>query len=655
MRIDRYNRADFNFSSFATDIKKLFPLDTGKSYFSSSLVAVKPGQTSMAHMHHDTEIFLIVKGQGAVSSNEKCEDITEGDVIYFDPYTIHAISNHSQQKDLLYLTIWWQDSQQYLNQEFKKNTASKLITYVYSAAPTPNGDLHLGHLAGPYLAADIYKRFHGKLCKEKVYHFCGVDENQSYPQFLAKKKGIALDDLLDKFASLIEESLNMIHIELDGFIRPRLSQKCGLIVQDLFNKLVQQNLITELAGEVWYCEDCQEYLHEAYLKGKCPHCQEFASSGGCESCNLYFEEIQILEPKCAYCQSNPQKKTIRRWYFALNHYKEELLRLYNHPHINALAKTYFTKVFKQDFYNIPISHLGNWGRRIETFDGKKIAIYSYFEILARYLVAKPVITVQDSQIIQFLGIDNSFWRLVFFPAILLATNEKDKLNYSIVNEFYQLEHKKFSTSREHAIWIRDILKSYQPDVVRLYLCYTRPEFGKTNFSSEEFESFISNELEAKWQNFIEILDANLDNFGRIPPEPGLWSSYQYHYFQWLQRLKDYIIGYYQAELFSPKAIAEQLCRLLAEARQFFASDQSPSDEPTDLPYYKTKVALGLLSLKLLAILVYPIMSEFSLSIFTQLKISEDGRDLKFALSWLQSNQAVDNLTFNFRNNNVRST
>ena len=652
MWIERYNRANFSFSTFATDVKKLIPLDAERNNFDSALVAVKPGKITIIHMHHDAEIFLIVRGHGEVISHEQQESINEGNIIYLRPYTEHAICNYSQDEDLIYLTIWWENPKLYTAMAIQSDKKERKITYIYSASPTPNGDLHVGHLSGPYLASDIYKRFHQDLRKENIYHLCGVDESQSYPQLLADKRGVPLNEVLDQFTDQIQTSLRLARIEMDGFVRPRNSQKCKKLTQSLFNQLVDTNLLFERSCEAWFCENCKHYLHESYLRGICPHCKENASGGGCEACNLYYEEGAILSPSCAYCEKNPKKRLIHRWHFLLETYREDLLRLHNQPHTNPLARSYVARVFKHTLPNIPINHLGNWGEKIQAPNGKEIAIYSYFELLSRYLAAKPEgKTNSKTQIIQFLGIDNSFWRLVFLPALLIAAGQKDLLRYSIVNEFYEMEHKKFSTSRHHAIWVKDLMLTYAVDVARLYICYTRPENGRTNFSLIELDNFICTELVAKWQDLIDLLNTKLDTFNRIAPKPGLWSSRQHHYFEWLQQHKNYLEKYYQAEAFSPQSVALQLCRLVEEVRQFIKLEQPLDEEGTQSAYYKTTIALGLLSLKLLAILAYPIMPGFGQCILSQLR--EKGipyLDSEQVFTWVQSQHAIEKLTFDFKDN-----
>ncbi len=648
MRIERFNRAAFTFSTLATDVKNVVPAGKERNSFSSALVAVKPGKTSMPHMHHDAEIFFIVKGDGGVISQGKSEKVSVGDTIYFQPYTEHSICNYSRNEDLIYLTIWWENPRLYLGGATKANNKENRVTYIYSAAPTPNGDLHIGHLAGPYLAADVYKRFHRELCKKEVFHVCGVDENQSYPHYMSQISGIPLDIVLDQLVDQIQTSLQLAKINIDSFVRPRYSQKCTQLTQDVFNKLIELNLLTESLSEAWFCDHCDQYLHEAYLHGTCPYCREDSSGSVCEACNLYYEESSILDPSCACCKNTPQKKTISRWFFLLETYKDALLQLHNQPHTHPLIRSYVLDVFETPLPNIPITHLGNWGKKINAPDGKEIAIYSYFELLSRYLTAKPEnFAISNEQIIQFLGVDNRFWRLILFPALLLAYGCNDLRLYSIANQFYELDNRKFSTSKKHVIGIKELVNDYSIDAVRLYICYTRPESVRTNFSLLEFKKFIHTELVEKWQTLIVLLNKSLNNFNWLAPEPGLWSNCQLHYFEWLQQHKIYIEKHYQVETFSPKAISRQLCLLVDEALQFIMFEQPLCEGKIQISYYRTTIALGLLSLKILAILAYPIMPVFSTSILKQLGENAFPLILDSALVWVQSKRRINQLVFDF--------
>jgi methionyl-tRNA synthetase len=511
--------------------KSLYPWDQIVSTpFKSSMVNVKPFIKTTPQLHHEAEVLFIIKGQGRAYIDEEIYEVSFGDTLYLPPFIKHSVENIVSHEDLTYISIWWEDAALHKKLTHQTQDPKNKKIHILSPLPTPNGDLHVGHLAGPYLAADACARYL-KLKGRSVKHISGLDEHQSYPALQAKKMSTSTHAIIEEFCPAIRDSLKKLGITHDEFVRPTLSKNHEIKAKAIFSKLYSAGKIYVKKSTQFYCSNCSIYVYEAFLKGNCPYCFNESSGWGCENCVRFFEESSLVDPICNVCNQQPELKEVERLYFALSEYQKNLKSLYYDIKISPFVRRYLYEVLANPLPDIPISHYGDWGTAVDLprLEGQRF--YARFEMLARYFAGIPENNIsfaekKSVEIVLFFGFDNAFARGVVFPALLLAYDEKTILPKAfIANYYYNLEGKKFSTSRKHTVHINELLEKTSIDATRFFLALDRPETRETNFTFSNFIETINKKLEplVKWLNGLHY--ALVNDFKSFAPEAGLWLDY----------------------------------------------------------------------------------------------------------------------------------
>lgn len=393
--------------------------------------------------------------------------------------------------------------------------------------PTPNGNLHLGHIAGPFLAGDVFSRFR-RAQGDEVLYTTGTDDNQSYVVTAAAKKGCDPAELCRTSTQEIEVALKDMQIEMDGFapFDAEYRETCVKFLTELND-----------AGKFTWRE--REFLvrpngdalFEAHVKGKCPICLAGTSGGLCETCGHPNNYAEILDPTCAI---DPNERLARRSHrilvFELEKYRERLSRYYEEkracwrPHICRLMAELLSKPLPE----FPVTYPGSWGIPAPFRGAEGQVINAWAEGMPASMYCTAIAgrnrgmkhgaadelwkAEHGYRLVYFLGFDNSYFWGMSHLALLMATDGKYILPETIVpNEFYELENEKFSTSKGHVIWASDLAKEFEIDAIRFHLCWTNPEHHRTNFSRRELVKLLSERLVPLWASLVE-------NMSELPPE-----------------------------------------------------------------------------------------------------------------------------------------
>ncbi len=524
------------------------------------------------------------------------------------------------------------------------NNDSDQLFLVIAPPPTPNGDLHIGHLSGPYSAADIVSRQRRQQGK-KGLSAAGTDRNQSYVEMKAEQTGKTVEEVAVGFNEKIQATLAAANINFDIWTVPTQDSLAAEITQETFRQLYEDGHIVAREVDTLHCEASGRYPFEAYAGGICPHCGTPSNGTTCENCGKINDSVDLIDPVCNSCPSTEvTKKKVKRFYFPLEPFRQKLIDFYSKVNMNGRLKSFVENVLSSELPDMPVSHITDYGIPVplDGFENQKI--FSWFELacfhyegidhLSRRLSAdkKPYNECQindDMEMIYCFGFDNTHHYVVFFPAVFMASRYDIKMpDTFMVNEFYQLDHAKFSTSRNHAIWGKDLLKEAPADLVRLYLSHTRPETEQTNFTLKEFNDFIANEIQAHWQPWLTGLSKKVQSqfAGQAPAAQKTQADWLKNHKSFLQQLDSIIANCtaaFDSTDISTQRLTRQLCELVRISKRFSASEGFLFQNGTLTEEYKTAVALELSAAQLLAKLSWSIMPDFASYLLQQLG-TQDG-------------------------------
>jgi methionyl-tRNA synthetase len=377
------------------------------------------------------------------------------------------------------------------------------VTVVVAPPPTPNGPLHLGHLAGPFLAADVAARA-ARARGERVLTVCGMDNSQNYVRSKAIREQRPVDELLADYTERIHRAFANAGLEYDVFIDPSAPGYADDIAA-MLGELVERDAITLSDVELYECGECNATMHHAYVAGACAVCGHPASGGSCEGCGSFTSASLLVLPRCTLCGGEPRTRIVRLPVLSLERYRAELTALWATMEMPPRVRRVVQHYQRTGLPDVVVAYPTDWGVPVDAVaTGARLDVWA--EMPLGYLLtvgraidhgardldgyAKAWSTVAG--LWYFLGIDNPFYNTVLLPAIFIAAGVPATVHHGVVvNEFYRLDGLKFSTSRNHAIWVDEFLDETDLAMVRLFLSWNRPDRDETSFSISTFEAFAA--------------------------------------------------------------------------------------------------------------------------------------------------------------------
>ena len=391
-----------------------------------------------------------------------------------------------------------------------KNPKRYLVT---AALPYANGPVHIGHLAGCYLPADIYVRYL-RAQKRDVKFVGGSDEHGVPITIRALKEGITPQQVVDKFHTLIKESMAQMGISFD--IYSRTSNKVHHeTASAFFKKMYDDGLFEEKETEQYYDETTKTFLADRYIIGTCPVCANSNAYGDqCEKCGSALSPEQLIDPRSALSDAMPVKKKTKHWYFPLQNYEAWLKDWIIEGH-----KEWKNNVYGQckswldiGLQSRAMTRDSNWGIKVPLPDAEGKVLYVWFDAPIGYISATKELTDQwadywckdDTQLVHFIGKDNIVFHCIIFPAMLKAHGGFVLPDNVPANEFLNIEGEKVSTSRNWAVWIHEYIKDFSgcEDVLRYVLCANAPETKDNDFTWKDFQDRNNSELVSIFGNFV---------------------------------------------------------------------------------------------------------------------------------------------------------
>jgi methionyl-tRNA synthetase len=379
---------------------------------------------------------------------------------------------------------------------------------VTAALPYANGPLHLGHLAGAYIPADIYVRYQ-RMKGTDVVFICGSDEHGVPITIRADRENISPQEVVDRYHVMMQESFRRVGILFDNYSRTSLPLH-HRISQDIFLKLYQKGYIYEQEIQQYYCVSCRRFLPDRYIEGKCPHCHRPGARGDqCESCGRWLEPEQLIEPQCKVCGSKPERRATRHWYFRLSEFQKKLEDWQDSkPEWKSNVREFCSGWFKEGLSDRPITRDIDWGIPVPLEGAEGKVLYVWFDAPIGY-ISSTVEWAQlqgspdrwrdywcnsQTRLIHFIGKDNIVFHAIVWPAVLMAHEDFILPDQIPANEFLTIEGQKLSTSRNWAVWLDEYLEVFPPDPLRYYLAANAPETKDADFAWKDFQARNNGEL-----------------------------------------------------------------------------------------------------------------------------------------------------------------
>lgn len=393
----------------------------------------------------------------------------------------------------------------------EKNFKRTLVT---AALPYANGGVHIGHLAGVYVPADIYVRYL-RLKGEPVLFICGSDEHGVPVTMRARKEGCTPQDIVDRYHSLIKKSFEDFGISFDTYGRTS-SDTHTRVASDFFRTLYNKGVFLEKESEQYYDEEAKVFLADRYIVGECPHCHtEGAYGDQCEHCGSALSPTELINPHSTVSGSTPVLRKTKHWYLPLDKYQSWLEKWILKDHKEWRSNVYGQCKSWLDMGLQPraVSRDLDWGIPVpvEGADGK--VLYVWFDAPIGYISNTIDLRPDDWQtwwkdpstrLVHFIGKDNIVFHCIVFPTMLKAEGSYILPDNVPANEFLNLEDQKISTSRNWAVWLHEYNKDFpgKQDIMRYVLTANAPETKDNNFTWKDFQARNNNELVAVYGNFV---------------------------------------------------------------------------------------------------------------------------------------------------------
>ena len=387
-------------------------------------------------------------------------------------------------------------------------------TTVTAALPYANGGVHIGHLAGVYVPADIYVRYL-RLKKQDVIFIGGSDEHGVPITIRAKKEGCTPQDIVDRYHNMIKKSFEEFGISFDIYSRTT-SETHNKLASDFFKKLYDDGKLIEKTTKQYYDEEAHQFLADRYIMGECPHCHNPHAYGDqCEKCGQDLDPTELINPHSTISGSQPVLKETKNWYLPLNEYQDWIKQwiLEGHkewrPNVYGQCKSWLD----MDLQPRAMTRDLDWGIPVPVEGAEGKVLYVWFDAPIGYISNTKELLPDswekwwkdpETRLVHFIGKDNIVFHCIVFPTMLKAHGDYILPDNVPANEFLNLENDKISTSRNWAVWLHEYLVDFpgKQDVLRYVLTANAPETKDNNFTWKDFQDRNNNELVAVYGNFV---------------------------------------------------------------------------------------------------------------------------------------------------------
>lgn len=504
-----------------------------------------------------------------------------------------------------------------------KRPASSAARYTITAAlPYTNGPVHIGHLAGVYVPADIYARYL-RITGNDVIYICGSDEHGVPITIKAKKEGVSPQDVVDKYHAIIKKSFEDFGISFDNYSRTS-AEIHHKTASEFFRKLYDEGKFMEETSEQLYDEEANQFLADRFVVGTCPKCGNEESYGDqCEKCGTSHNATDLINPKSAITGNVPTKKLTKHWYLPLEKYEKWLREWIVEGHKNDWKANVLGQVkswLDDGLKPRAVTRDLDWGIPVPIEGAEGKVLYVWFDAPIGYISStkewaaregkdwEPYWKDKDTKLIHFIGKDNIVFHCIIFPAMLKAEGTYILPENVPANEFLNLEGNKISTSKNWAVWLHEYLEDFpeKQDVLRYALTANAPETKDNDFTWKDFQARNNNELVAIFGNFINRVVVLTDKYyNGIVPEPNEFSDIDNETLEKLQKFPS-IIGR-SIERYRFREASQELLNLARLGNKYLADEEPWKVIKVDEERVKTVMYVALQIASALAVLSEPFL------------------------------------------------
>lgn len=519
-----------------------------------------------------------------------------------------------------------------------KSTALSAARYTITAAlPYTNGPVHIGHLAGVYVPADIYARYLRITGNDAIF-ICGSDEHGVPITIKAKKEGVSPQDVVDKYHAIIKKSFEDFGISFDNYSRTS-AEIHHKTASEFFRKLYDEGKFIEETSEQLYDEEANQFLADRFVVGTCPKCGNEESYGDqCEKCGTSHNATDLINPKSAITGNVPTKKMTKHWYLPLENYEKWLREWIVVGHKNDWKANVLGQVkswLDDGLKPRAVTRDLDWGIPvpIENADGK--VLYVWFDAPIGYISStkewaaregkdwEPYWKDKDTKLIHFIGKDNIVFHCIIFPAMLKAEGTYILPQNVPANEFLNLEGNKISTSKNWAVWLHEYLEDFpnKQDVLRYALTANAPETKDNDFTWKDFQARNNNELVAIFGNFINrVVVLTEKYYNGIVPEPNVFTDIDNETLEKMHKFPS-IIGN-SIDRYRFREASQELLNLARLGNKYLADEEPWKMIKVDEERVKTVMYIALQIASALAILSEPFLPFTSVKLRKILNIGQ---------------------------------
>ncbi|MEH6764160.1 MAG: methionine--tRNA ligase [Aequorivita antarctica] len=517
---------------------------------------------------------------------------------------------------------------------------------ITAALPYTNGPVHIGHLAGVYVPADIYARYQ-RLQNKDVAFICGSDEHGVPITIKAKKEGITPQQVVDKYHAIIKKSFTDFGISFDNYSRTS-AEIHHKTASEFFKKLYEDGKFIEEVTEQLYDEEANQFLADRFIVGTCPKCGFEESYGDqCENCGTSHNATDLINPRSAISGNKPILKETKHWFLPLNEYEDFLKQWILVDH----KKDWKTNVYGQCKSWIDdglrpraVTRDLDWGIPVPVKGAEGKVLYVWFDAPIGYISStkewaeregknwEDYWKDENTKMLHFIGKDNIVFHCIIFPAMLKAEGSYILPNNVPANEFLNLEGNKISTSKNWAVWLHEYLEDFpnQQDVLRYTLTANAPETKDNDFTWADFQARNNNELVAIFGNFINRVMVLTDkNYEGIVPEPATFSEVDE---QTLSELKAYpTVIASSLERYRFREAQGELMNVARLGNKYLADEEPWKTIKTDEERTKTVMYVALQIASALAVLSEPFLPFTSSTLKNMLNVTPSA--VEGSLGW----------------------
>lgn len=493
---------------------------------------------------------------------------------------------------------------------------------ITAALPYTNGPIHIGHLAGVYVPADIYARYQ-RLQGSDVAFICGSDEHGVAIPMKAKKEGVTPQEIIDKYNAIIKKSFDEFGISFDNYSRTS-AKVHHTTASDFFKKLYEQGDFIEEVTEQLYDVEANQFLADRFVTGTCPRCGHKEAYGDqCENCGSSLNATDLIDPRSTLTGAIPTLKSTKHWFLPLDRYegflKEWILEGHKtdwKPNVYGQCKSWIDDGLKPRAVTRDL----DWGIPVPVKGAEGKVLYVWFDAPIGYISStkewaaregkdwEPYWKDKNTKLLHFIGKDNIVFHCIIFPSMLKAHGEYVLPENVPANEFLNLEGNKLSTSKNWAVWLHEYLKEFpdMQDVLRYALTANAPETKDNDFTWKDFQARNNNELVAIFGNFINRVTVLTHKYyDGIVPEPAEFMAVDLETLQALRRFPSKLED--ALERYRFREASQELLNLARLGNKYLADEEPWKTIKTDEARTKTVMFVALQIATALAVLSEPFL------------------------------------------------